>query len=94
MTLTSASTIQVTDTPFPLLSPIPRHSQADVVLFMNLPISARNQEIVSKYSIQVIPFRLGDFNEQFRAYHPSTLRWLMMDDFFEVSELGDVMYSQ
>ena len=51
---------------------------------MNLPISERNHEIVKKYSIRVIPFSLSDFSAEFQAYHPSTLRWVMMDKFFEV----------
>ena len=61
-----------------------RHSQADVVLFMNMPISERNKEIVTKYNIRVIPFQLSDFSSEFQNYHPSTLRWVMMDNFFEV----------
>ena len=56
---------------------------------MNTPISQRSEEIVKKYNIKVIPFRLLDFGAEFQSYHPSTLRWVMMDNFFQVRQSLD-----
>jgi len=66
-----------------------KHSQADIVLFMNMPVSDRNNEIVKKYNVRVIPFLTSAFDSKYRSYHPSTLRWILMSDFFKAAENSD-----
>mmetsp|Transcript_26200 Transcript_26200/g.38816 ORF Transcript_26200/g.38816 Transcript_26200/m.38816 type:complete len:481 (+) Transcript_26200:100-1542(+) len=61
-----------------------KHSSADVVLFANSPVSDLNLEIASKYNINLIPFSLSEFPVAHQAYHPSTLRWTMIYNFFQV----------
>ena len=67
-----------------------RHSSADVVLLANSPVSDLNLEIASKYNINLIPFSLSEFPVAHQAYHPSTLRWTMIYNFFQVITSGSM----
>lgn len=62
-----------------------RHSKAAVVLFMNTPFLDLNKEIAMKYDITLIPFSVADFPSTYHGYHPSTLRWSLIYDFFQVA---------
>jgi len=64
-----------------------RVSDADVVIFINAPVPERHREIAGKYNIQLIDFDLSSLDESIRKYHPSTLRWPLIYNFFKDSAI-------
>ena len=63
-------------------------ADSEVVLFINTPVPARSRDIAKKYEILLIEFTTSAFtlnaNESFlSSYHPSSLRWGMIYNFFE-----------
>ncbi len=69
-----------------LTYPLCSVSNAHVVIFVNTPVPQRHNEIAMKYNIELIPFELSSVDERFQKYHPSTLRWIFIYNYFnEVS---------
>lgn len=55
----------------------------DIVLFVNIPLSHRSREILTKFNIIVIEYSLTTTIEsKYRSYHPSSLRWLLYYQYF------------
>ena len=68
---------------FEFFSSIYRHFDADIVLFINNPITELTQSILTKYKVTTIPFELTDLPIQMRSFHPSTYRWYLIYQFFQ-----------
>jgi hypothetical protein len=72
-------------------SSLRKHSSSadsEVVLFINTPVPERSRDIADKFNILLIEFTTSTFtlnsNESFLTnYHPSSLRWKMIYNFFE-----------
>jgi hypothetical protein len=72
-------------------SSLRKHSSSadsEVVLFINTPVPERSRDIANRYNILLIEFTTSAFslssNESFLTdYHPSSLRWKMIHNFFE-----------
>jgi len=56
-------------------------TEADAVIFINTPIPQQHTEIASKYRITLKAFDLQSFAPTVQAFHPSTLRWGMMQKY-------------
>lgn len=72
-------------------SSLRKHSSAadsDVVLFINTPVPQRSREIAKKFDVILIEFATAAFaldtKDSFLIdYHPSSLRWKMIYNFFD-----------
>ena len=62
--------------------------QSKVVLFINTPVQQRSIDIAKKYDVELIEFNLrnlsilGENNKYFENYHPSSLRWGFILNYF------------
>eukprot|EP01041_Mallomonas_annulata_P000697 gene697-1336_t len=65
-------------------------STADVIIFVNVPVSDRLTEIATKHSIRIIGFDLTSIPESIRKYHPSTLRWPLFYNFFKDEHMQSI----
>lgn len=57
-------------------------STASVVIFMNQPLHDRHIEISKTFDIELIPFDLKEMDSSYQNYHPSTLRWILIYNYF------------
>jgi len=58
-------------------------SRATVILFVNAPISDLLQKLAVQYQLILIIFTLQSLQPSFiRNYHPSSLRWILMNQLF------------
>lgn len=72
-------------------SSLRKHSSAadsEVVLFINTPVPVRSREIAKRYDVLLIEFTTSEFalkagKNFLTEYHPSSLRWGMIFNFFE-----------
>lgn len=56
----------------------------DIVLFINTPISSKSREILTKYKIEYVEYSLlQTIEEKYRSYHPSSLRWILLQQYFQ-----------
>jgi hypothetical protein len=62
-------------------------SNADVVIFMNAPVSPKSLEIAQRYSVIIKPFALQDLDHKIHPFHPSTLRWSLIYEFFTPQDI-------
>ena len=56
-------------------------SSAEVVLFMNAPVSQRALEITRRYDVNVQVFDVQGLPHDMQSFHPSTSRWKLIYDF-------------
>ena len=63
-------------------------AESNVVLFVNTPVQKRNLDIAKKYDVELIEFNLNNLSilgknyEYFEKYHPSSLRWGFILNYF------------
>lgn len=60
----------------------------DIVIFVNTPMPQKTFEISTKFHIRMIEYNLRDTEfssteSYFQSYHPSTLRWRLIFNFFD-----------
>lgn len=61
-------------------------STAEVLVFMNEPIAARNIEIAIRHNIRIQNFEIQHLDPQLQPYHPSTLRWFLFHQFLSAPD--------
>lgn len=60
------------------------HSSANVVIFVDLPMSSLTKQIIQKYAITAVEFNVNDLQPpSLRSYHPSTYRWPVLYRFLD-----------
>lgn len=60
--------------------------QTDIILFVNVPIQSSSIAIANKYRVQLFgfnPSEVDKFPVTIGKYHPSSLRWILIKQFFE-----------
>lgn len=70
-----------------------RHSNADIVLFVSTPVPDISKKILQKYQVIVMPFAISDLPTTMATFHPSTYRWYLIHQFFQVMILLSEVYS-
>lgn len=56
-----------------------------VIIFMNKPILPRNKLIAKENNITLLPYEVHALQPDYlRKYHPSTLRWILYDQLFNL----------
>eukprot|EP00981_Chlorochromonas_danica_P004010 scaffold760_cov178-Ochromonas_danica.AAC.12 len=69
-------------------------STCAIIIFVNNPVPAKSLEIMLAHNVKVMKFSVEDLPASMQTYHPSTLRWILFQNYFESNEKILMLYNR